>query len=165
MRVFPRSAILATIAEFRARSWLKEVSVDHRLVAAVQVDQTLGQVCQNGSLQGERDVRVVIQQVINADEKTFHDQHRQGGVGEETYSQKLDQVGVPQVCHQLTFFNVPASYILSAKILLFNQGLMELLPSTQNPAHFQLLHTAVGAGVIKFWGPHEYRDPRSLIYR
>ena len=71
--------------------------MDHWWVAAVQVDQTPGHVGQNGSLQGEGDVRVAFQQLIKAGQETFHNQHGQGGVGEETHPQKLDQVGVPQV--------------------------------------------------------------------
>ena len=60
--------------------------MDHWGTAAVQVDQTPGHVCQNGSLQGEGDVRVVFQQVIMAGDKALHNQHGKGGVGEETDS-------------------------------------------------------------------------------
>ena len=119
--------------------------MDHWWAAAVQVDQSLGHVCQNGSLQGKGNVRVVFQQVIKAGEKTFHDQHRQGGVGEETHPQKLDQVGVPQVRHQLTFLHVLASDVLGTKVALFDQGLVDLLPRAHDPAHLQLLHASVGA--------------------
>ena len=60
--------------------------MDHWWAVAVQVDQTPDHVSQNGSLHGEGNIRVVFQQLIKAGQKTFHNQHRQGGVGKKTHS-------------------------------------------------------------------------------
>ena len=148
----------------------REVAVDHRRTAIVQMCQSSGHVLKDGHLCGEGYVGRVLQKVVQPSLQPFHHQHREARVGKETEAEELHNIGVPHGGEEATLVVVLGHHALDSLVCGIDEDVVEFLSRADQSVHFQLLHRRVGASAQLPTGrPHVGEDERvklrSGLYR